>query len=267
VARLGMVSASRTAIAIAIATGGALAGCGSSAPSVVDDGGAPPGSDAGAGHDSGTLPVTDAGPRPDGAPVPVGCGEPDTACPAELPFTSGRCAGSLVCEYSGYQATCTSAGLWNVEPQCDGVPPGGACLPPLIESCDSPFAGTLAGASIRVGPFGEDRAFAEGELVPVVFGSQGGAMIAWTLHVDGVETPPECVEAEVMLTVDESEPYVVTQPMTLHCGHSLMTLQILSDRPCEIREYAITMVVRVAGIGEQTLHLRTMGMPCPRGGG
>ncbi|MDQ3032405.1 MAG: hypothetical protein M3Y87_08325 [Myxococcota bacterium] len=151
-----------------------------------------------------------------------------------------------------------------VEPLCDGVPPGGSCLPPLVESCDAPFEGTLSGARVAIGPWDEDRAFTDGELTPLIFGSQGGAMIRWSLRVDGVEVP-DCVRARVRIDMDGGDPYEVAQTMTLHCGDSLGTLAILpGDRPCESREYPITLRVAVDGIGEATAHVRVMGGLCPR---
>lgn len=196
----------------------------------------------------------------DGGPTPA-CGEPDRACPADLPFTSGACEGALHCDaYGSHVADCRD-GRWVIEALCDG-PIGGSCLPPLVESCDAPFEGTAI-AALAVGPLDEDRAFTDGELVPLIFGSQGGAMIRWALHADGAELP-ECVLARVRISVDGGEPYEVSQTMKLHCGHSLATLAILTDSPCEMREYAITMRVAVDGLGETTSNVRVMGGLCPR---
>lgn len=197
----------------------------------------------------------------DGSGIPVACGEPDRACPAELPFTSGACEGALHCDaYGSHVADCRE-GRWVIEALCDG-PIGGSCLPPLVESCEAPFEGT-ASATLAVGPFDEDRAFGEGELVPLIFGAQGGAMIRWALHADGAELP-ECVLARVRISVDGGEPYEISQTMALHCGDSLATLAILTDSPCEMREYAITLRVAVDGLGETTSSVRAMGGLCPR---
>lgn len=229
-----------TLVALAVLVGAGLFGGCASEPSAAVDGG-------GAG---------------DGGGAPA-CGEPDVACPAALPFTSGACEGALHCSYGSHDAHCES-GAWRVEPLCDGVPPGGSCLPPLVESCDAPYEGTPTGASpVSIGPVGEARAFTDGELVPIVFGSQGGAMIRWALRVGGADAP-SCVRAHVRLAVDGGAPYEVAQTMTLHCGQSLATFAILSESPCETREYAITMTVTVDGLGETTASVRAMGGLCPR---
>jgi len=187
------------------------------------------------------------------------CGEPDRACPAELPFSGAPCEGALSCPYGGtYDAQCSS-GAWSVEALCDGV-----CLPPLVEDCDAPFAGTLSGATVTLGPAGEQRAFAENEVVAVEHGAQGLSMIRWALHVDGVEVAPECVRARVSFTYEGTPSPEISQPMTLHCGDSYGSLNVLPDRPCEEREYALVMRVAVDGIGEASASLRLMGALCPR---
>jgi hypothetical protein len=195
-------------------------------------------------------------------PIPT-CGEPDRVCPEMLPFTSGPCEGDLHCEaYGDHIADCRE-GAWVVQPVCDDGPIGGACVPPLVESCDAPFEGMLTDARISVGPFGENRPFAEGELRDVIFGSQGGGMILWSLHTEGSDLPA-CVRAHVRITLDGGEPYEVAQTMALHCGHSLATFAILPSRPCEFREYAVTLHVAVDGLGETTANVRAAGGRCPR---
>lgn len=209
----------------------------------------------------GTSGSVDSGSGGDGGTAPA-CGEPDRVCPAAQPFSSAPCEGELHCAYGSAMAHCAS-GLWTIDPGCDGV---GGCVPPLVESCDAPFSGTLSGARVTIGPAGTDRAFAEGELVPVEHGAQGFSMIRFALHVAGVEVPPDCVRAHVSFTWEGMPAPEVMQPMTLHCGDSYPTLQVLPDRPCESREYALTMTVAVDGIGETTASLRMMGGLCPRGG-
>lgn len=205
----------------------------------------------------------DAGTAGDGGSTPSVCDEPDRACPAEVPFGGAPCEGALSCPYGSYDAQCSS-GAWSVQALCDGVPPGGGCLAPLVEDCDAPFAGTLSGATVTIGPAGALRAFAENEVVPVEHGAQGLSMIRWALHVDGVEVAPECVRARVSFTYEGAPSPEVAQPMTLHCGDTYGSLNILPDRPCEEREYALTMRVVVDGIGEANASLRLMGALCPR---
>lgn len=214
------------------------------------------------GCSSAAAPASDAGVMGDGA-VAL-CGEPDRTCPAQTPFTSGPCAGELTCPYGSEEARCVG-GLWDVMPLCDGVPPGGGCAPQLVESCDAPFAGTLAGASVTIGPFGEERAFTEGETVMPVFGAQGLAMVRLAIHVDGATPPPECVRARVTITFDgATEGVPFTQDVTLHCGDSLATLELLPDLPCESREYLLGMRVVLDGVGETSASLRMDGGGCPR---
>ena len=217
--------------------------------------------DGGSSAADAAAPV-DAAIASDAGPPPA-CGEPDRVCPAELPFTSGPCEGTLHCDaYGSHVADCND-GRWYVQALCDGVPPGGSCLPPMVESCDDPFEGTASGATVAIGPWDADRAFTEDELVEVIFGSQGGAMIRWALRIDGVDAPT-CVRAHVRLEMDGDDPYEVAQTMTLHCGDSLATLAILPGSPCEMREYPITIRVAVDGLGESTATLRVMGGLCPR---
>lgn len=198
----------------------------------------------------------------DGGP-PVACGTPDTVCPPEVPFTSAPCEGTLDCDYMGtYQASCVDGG-WSVVPLCDG-PPGTSCVAPLVEDCDVPFAGALTGATVTIGPPGEQRAFADDELVMVEHGAQGLSMIEWALHVEGVEVPPDCVRARVSFVYEGAPSPVVAQPTTLHCGDAYPTFNVLPDRPCEARIYALEMTVDVDGVGSAHARLRLMGGLCPR---
>lgn len=215
------------------------------------------------GCSSSGATTVDAGAGSDGA-APVACGEPDRVCPAELPFTGAPCEGTLDCTYPSYAAHCATGGAWTVEALCDGAPIGGGCVAPLVESCDVPFGGTLSGATVTIGPAGTERAFADGELLNVEHGAQGLSMIRWALHVDGVETPPDCVRAHVSFTYEGTPSPEVAQPMALHCGDTYGTLNVLPDRPCEEREYALVMQVDVDGVGSATASLRLMGALCPR---
>jgi hypothetical protein len=56
-------------------------------------------------------------------------------------------------------------------------------------------------------------------------------------------------------------PYAAPQPVTLHCGDSLGIFAVLPD-PCDDREYTVTMMVDVDGIGGTSARLRIMGGGC-----
>lgn len=194
------------------------------------------------------------------------CLEPDRVCPATEPFPGSPCEGMLNCDYAGGIATCV-AGEWTWETLCDGGPIGGGCAPPLVETCPTPFAGTLAGATIEVGPDepGAFRPFAPGEHLTATYGAQGGAMLAYRLRVSAPSGTPACVGTTTTLTYDAMPPGSVPSAVELHCGQTLRIYAILPDRPCETREYAVTLEVVVDGVGEAVVPLVIDGGLCPRG--
>lgn len=193
------------------------------------------------------------------------CLEPDRVCPSAEPFPGSPCEGMLRCDYPGGIGTCL-AGEWTWETLCDGVPPGGGCAPPLVESCPAPFTGTLAGATVEVGPDepGAFRPFAAGEHVSPVYGSQGGAMVAYRLRVSTPSGTPTCISTTTRLTYDAMPPGTLMSPVELHCGQTLRIYAVLPDRPCETRAYPVTLEVDVAGVGTVTSALVLDGGLCPR---
>jgi hypothetical protein len=143
---------------------------------------------------------------------------------------------------------------------CAGAPP------PLAESCRSPETATVPGARLWLS---RDAAGApelvDGDLVEIVFGSQGLAMIPYRIHVDA-ETPPRCAHITVTLGMEGMAGTPVTHDVRLRCGGSLRIQDILAELPCEEREYAIRLEVTVEGVGSVSLELRAMGGGCPLGG-
>jgi hypothetical protein len=208
----------------------------------------------------GAVPSDDGGAAaPDGA-VPA-CGEPDRVCPAAVPYSSAPCEGSLSCTYPTAEAQCVE-GVWSAIRLCPDRPPGAPCLPPLVESCEAPFAGTLAGATVALGPYGAGRAFLPDEVVTPVVGGQGSPMISWALRIEGVEAPG-CVRSALDFAFDGGAPVRLNQPVTLHCGASRATLLIVPGDVCDpMRTYPMTLHVTVEGVGEASATVRVQGIEC-----
>lgn len=190
------------------------------------------------------------------------CLEPDRTCPAAEPFPGSPCEGMLHCEYAGGIGSCV-AGAWTWETLCDV---DGGCAPPLVESCRDPFAGALTGASVAIGPDepGAFRPFSTGEHVSADFGSQGGAMLAYRLRIDGPAGTPTCVTATATLAYDTMAPFAVPSTVEVHCGQTLRIYAVMPDRPCEARGYPVTLDVEVGGVGSARASLVIDGGLCPR---
>jgi hypothetical protein len=191
----------------------------------------------------------------------LSCLEPDRVCPEEPPLPGSPCEGMLVCPYSGGGMGTCAGGVWAFDPGCDG---GGGCAPPLAEICRTPFAGTLSGGSVEIGPpDGPFRPFTDHEVVSATFGGQGGAMIGYRVRVNGVEVPA-CMTVDAVVTYDGMAPVPSHRGIELHCGQTLSVYDILPDRPCEARIYPVTLTVEVVGVGSTTATLDLMGGVCPR---
>ncbi len=191
------------------------------------------------------------------------CDEPDRTCPMAAPYDGAPCEGALMCDYMDTmfdtRAECVT-NRWQVMQLCAG------CSPSLAETCSTPFAGTLAGGRVTLGPseLGTYRAFADGERASAIFGAQGSAMIAYRVEVGGDVDPPACVPMRVSIALDGGAPVETTRTLALRCGRSLRVLDILPELPCEFRDYTVDVEVSVAGVGATTAHLVVMGGMCPR---
>jgi len=197
---------------------------------------------------------TDAGPRVDGG---ASCGEPDTSCPASLPHPGAPCATGLACEFPAMNGTwmyACPAGRWEATSTCT-APPGGTCpIPPLAETCDSPFAGTLEGGTIEVGPAGSDafRPYTDGEMVSLVYGGQGSPMIHYRVRVNGVDAPG-CVRAVTTLTAPVVEPVSEPRTLRLRCGESLGIFTIVTGgTSCPDAPVDTQLEVEITGVGTAT---------------
>lgn len=196
--------------------------------------------------------------------------EPDRACPEGAPVWGGACEGTLSCPFEacgpgGDDVYECIDGQWTLTmPGCIGAPP------PVAESCQTPFTGSLSGARLWLSA---DRAgapeLASGGTTEIAFGAQGLAMVPFRVHVDGVDpmSAPSCVTVTTTLTLDGAPSAPSTQAVRLRCGSSLRIQEILPDLPCELRQYAIGVDVEVSGVGSVHLDLTAMGGMCPRGGG
>lgn len=187
----------------------------------------------------------------------------DRACPGGAPVWGGGCEGTLSCAFpacgTGMDVYECVAGTWSltVPEPCAGV------SPPLAESCPSPETATVPGARLWLS---EDVAGApeleDGDLVEIVFGAQGLAMIPFRVHVDG-DAPPRCARVTATLAEDAMTAAPSTHDVRLRCGDSLRIQDILPELPCDEREYAIGLDVTVEGVGSVSLDLRAMGGGCP----
>jgi len=138
-------------------------------------------------------------------------------------------------------------------------------VPPLFEECAPSFAGTLAGATVEIGPPSETdpfRPFAADELVDVVWGGQGSPMLAFRLRIAGAEAPG-CVLTATTL----SEPSTMEMGATdrgrvaLHCGETLATFAIVpfAGVDCDARIFDVHLEVVVDGVGTGTADVTFMG--------
>lgn len=185
------------------------------------------------------------------------CLTPDRACPAYVPPPGVACEGELTCSYESYEASC-AGGQWTLTQLCDG------CPWPIVERCDAPFAGTLAGATITLGPPGEARAFTDGERVDAVWGPQGSPMVAYSLRIEGVDAPPSCVSYEGQITYEDASFPLGPRNVLLHCGASRTIYTELLRWPCEPADVPVAITLRVSGVeGEASMRVMIRGDSCP----
>jgi hypothetical protein len=180
------------------------------------------------------------------------CELPDQACPVDAPAEGNACLGELACLYvhpdfpsdpMGSRFTCVE-GAWREEVLCDG------CGPRRSESCRTPDT-TSAPGEVRLTLSDP----------PIVFGSQGLAMVAYTVAIDDGRG---CVELRETTTIDG-----MTAPgehtAALHCGASRTIYAILYDLPCTAPSHAIGLEVEVVGVGRASTSFEWHGEGCPLG--
>lgn len=225
--------------------------CGDSRTVETNDGGAP--------GDDGSMPVID-GSASDAA---VSCDVVDRVCPGDAPYPSAPCEGELTCTYpdelSGERRMMCNGGHWEDTSVCIG------CPPPLAETCREPFAGTLSGATVQLLDPASSAPFTEGQTIAVMWGGQGGAMIAHRMRIAGADAPPSCVTATQTIAIDGIAGPPVSRMLALRCGDTLTVFSLI-ESPCESRMYEIDLDVDVEGVGTAHASLRLMGGMCPRGG-
>jgi len=238
-------------------------GCGSSRTRTdgggVDAGVVDGGTDAGSGLDA----ANDSGPPVDGGPV--ACDEPDRSCPATKPYEGGPCEGTLVCPYPGtdesWSYSCVDGGWQGELTSCMLL--GGGCIPPLVEMCTDRFAGTLAGATVEVGPpGGAFRPFTDGETVPLVFGGQGLPMIEYRVRV-GHAGPPACALTTTTITRTGGSGSPVREDIRYRCGRTLRIF-VIYPFECPLTPQPIDLTVDLMGVGSVTAHVVATAESCPR---
>lgn len=252
-----------------------LAACSSSRE--VLDGGVPDDDASDSGFDAGPWipPVC-----PNGEAPVTGCNVPDESCPEEHPHPGGPCVGALVCQYRElggavdtiFTYTCEES-EWRISGQCDAEDPYyydyESCdlTPPLLETCDAPFDGTIDGALVEVGPASATepfRPYEPYEPVSLIGGGQGASMMEIRIRIGCVEAP-ECVFVRTTIEIlGDAEPTV--SRIALHCGESL-SVWVIVGAPCDDeREFADAEVtVEIPGIGTAEAIVQVPSSSCDYG--
>jgi hypothetical protein len=204
------------------------------------------------------------------------CGAPDVACPAEAPYPGSPCSLAESCQYptgDGFNTwtyACES-GRWFGEATCEGAIGGGCPIPPLAESCNAPFDGKAAGATIELGDGDPTKPFtplADGAALPLVWGGQGSPMVPYRLRVSGV--PSSCVRIETVLRMGSTPSAPTPNAIALHCGESLgvysiFPIELVSCEPpmAETVELEIEVSVQGAGTVKKTVTVENPGCALP----
>lgn len=178
-----------------------------------DDGDPPPGEDAGGGD-------TDAG--------MLTCDAPETSCPPTLPFEGAPCDLADNCEYDPQEGehwtySCTD-GVWIGTVECMLL--GGGCVPPLVETCETPVRDHGAG-TVEIGPVsdGAFRPFMDGEEADVTIGGQGSPMIQFRIRT--VDDAPACTEMVTTLRTPVADDVVGRTRLRIRCGESLGVFTVM----------------------------------------
>jgi hypothetical protein len=180
------------------------------------------------------------------------------------PYEGAPCEGSLRCEYPDefseetWTFECRD-GAWDGSVTCEHVAIGGTCpVPPFAEVCRDLFSGTVAGATIALGPPDEARSFSVGEMVPIVWGGQGSPMITFRLNVTGGDEL-ECVNVRTTVSLSGETGVMTTWPVKIRCGRSLSLFRILPLDLGEARDLDVILEAEVTGVGTTTARLKVRG--------
>lgn len=184
--------------------------------------------------------------------VATPCEQPDRTCPTDAPAEGNACEGALECFYvhpdfpsdpMGSRLSCVD-GAWREQVLCSG------CAQRRSEECRAP-----------------DTSVAPSELTltladpPIVFGTQGLAMVAYSIALD---PPRDCVELHETTTID-GMPAPGVHTARLHCGVSRTVYAILYDLPCRAPSHDIGLSVEVVGAAAASTSFTWTGEGCPLG--
>jgi hypothetical protein len=186
-------------------------------------------------------------------PAPI-CGG-DVVCPADPPLRGGSCLTGLECPFTvagcvGFGTARCIEGAWMLEP-----PPAVGCsiggfVPPAAETCRAPFAGTAAGdvrVAVPAGGF--------------TWGPQGGAMLQVDVTLEGEAAEQPCVGASVRVEIDGRAEPEARAALRMRCGESHGLFVVLSENPCEVRPYEVTITATVEGVGTASTSMTLDGGP------
>jgi len=208
-----------------------------------DDGEPPPGDDGGSGdRDAGMLT----------------CDAPQTACPPTLPFDGAPCDLDTNCEYDPQEGehwtyACVD-GAWVGAVEC--MLAGGGCVPPLVETCETPVRDHGAGV-VEIGPVGDGpfRPFMDGEEADVTVGGQGSPMIEFRVRT--VDDAPACTEMVTTLRTSITDDVIGRARLRTRCGESLGVFTIMpvviDCPPHPMTDFELE--VELTGIGSTTASL------------
>lgn len=187
-------------------------------------------------------------------PEPALCAMPDDHCPEAPAFQGTPCIGALSCTYPypddpsielGFRMDCVEE-RWRETVLCS------SCPPRMVERCRDPDLSPIDG-SISLTFAAE----------PVVFGPQGGVMLAHTLSIEGLEDAERCVSVRERTYLD-GMPGPASFAVLLRCGGSQPILSLLYDLPCEPGIHRLEVEAEVDGIeGVTRIGLDFDGADCP----
>jgi len=206
----------------------------------------------------------DAGPRADAAddagPIHADAWpgpDPLMACPEREPPGDTPCSGTFSCDYVGrddltrHVYSCSDRAPALAITCLNGTPfvsPAGAVCTADI----TPIPGATVG--IRT-PRDELRPFADGEMVPVVWGPQGLPMIEYRLVVDGADAPA-CILSTVTMTAPGASGDPESIQIDFRCRQSMVIQQIIPFDCAMPGPFDIQLEVSVPGFGTASARVR-----------
>lgn len=196
---------------------------------------------------------------------------PDAACPTKPPFPGARCELADACQYpvgdgmNTWTYSC-SQGRWTGEATCEGIV-GGCPVPPLVETCNDPFAGHANGATIEIGAADPSKPFEplpEGSELALTWGGQGSPMVGYRLRVSGLDA--SCIRADTTLSAAGKPSASTPTAIALHCGgeslgvYGIFPLESVCDLPeNQLIDFEIAIDVQGAGAVKQTFKVKNPG--------